>query len=156
MPCAIRLASLSDTATIAQMSREYIEQGLGWSWNEARVEAAVRSPSTNVAVMPPPDGGALAGFAIMQYGDDKAHLALLAVRPDLRQRGLATALLAWLERSADTAGIGRVTVEARSDNPVAVAFYEACGYVQLVRVAGYYRGVLDAVRMEKNLWAAVR
>ena len=150
----IGLATIQEAATIALMSRQYIEQGLGWSWNVARVDAAIRNASTNVAVMHERDD--VIGFAIMQYGDDNAHLALLAVHPDYRQRGLAAALLAWLEKCADTAGIGRVTVEARCDNPVAIAFYERQGYVQLARVAGYYRGVLDAVRMEKNLWAQAR
>ena len=148
---AISLATIEEAATIALMSRQYVEQGLGWSWNVARVEAAIRSPSSNVAVMH--ERGEVISFAIMQYGDENAHLALLAVHPDYRQRGLAAALLAWLEKCADTAGIGRVTVEARCDNPVAISFYESQGYVQLARVAGYYRGVLDAVRMEKHLWA---
>jgi [ribosomal protein S18]-alanine N-acetyltransferase len=148
----IGLATLPEAATIALMSRQYIEQGLGWSWNVGRVEAAIASASTNVVVMRAADGEVI-GFAIMQYGDDSAHLALLAVHPDHRQRGLAAALLGWLEKCADTAGIGRITVEARCDNPVAIVFYERRGYVQLSRVAGYYRGVLDAVRMEKDLWA---
>jgi ribosomal protein S18 acetylase RimI-like enzyme len=148
----IRLAAIADAATVALMSRQYIEQGLGWSWNVARVEAAIRNDSTNVAVVH--DQGDVIGFGIMQYGDDTAHLALLAVHPNYRQRGLARRLLAWLEKCADTAGIGRIALEARSDNPAAIAFYQKQGYVQLARVAGYYRGVLDAVRLEKNLWGA--
>jgi [ribosomal protein S18]-alanine N-acetyltransferase len=147
----IALANIEEAATIALMSRQYIEQGLGWSWNVSRVEAAIRHASTNVAVIHGTDGEVI-GFAIMQYGDSQAHLALLAIHPDHRRRGLAAALLLWLEKCADTAGIGRVSVEARSDNPLAIAFYERQGYVQLARVAGYYRGVLDAVRMEKHLW----
>jgi ribosomal protein S18 acetylase RimI-like enzyme len=146
----IRLASMVDASPIALMSRQYIEHGLGWSWNVSRVEAAIRSDSTNVAVMHERDE--VIGFGIMQYGESTAHLALLAVHPDYRRRGFATRLLSWLEKCADTAGIERVGVEARSDNPVAIAFYQARGYVPLAKVAGYYRGVLDAVRLEKNLW----
>ena len=147
---AIRLASKSDAATIALMSRQYIEQGLGWSWNVCRIEAAIRSDATNVAVVH--ERGEVIGFGIMQYGEQTAHLALLAVHPNYRRRGLAARLMAWLEKSADTAGIERIVCEARSDNPAAIAFYQAQGYVQLARVAGYYRGLLDALRMEKNLW----
>jgi [ribosomal protein S18]-alanine N-acetyltransferase len=150
----IRLATVADAVTVALMSRQYIEQGLGWSWNVARVEAAIRNDSTNVAVIHA--RGGMVGFGIMQYGDDTAHLALLAVHPNYRQQGVAGRLLAWLEKCADTAGISRIAVEARSDNPAAIAFYQKQGYVQLARVAGYYRGVLDAVRLEKNLWSTVR
>lgn len=150
---AIRLARMTDAPVIAQMSRQYIEQGLGWSWNVCRVEAAIRSEVMNVAVL---QGQARPlGFGIMQYGDRTAHLALLAVHPDHRKRGHAARLLAWLEKCADTAGIGRIGVEARSDNPEAVAFYEKQGYVKLARVAGYYRGVIDAIRFEKKLWVTI-
>jgi ribosomal-protein-alanine N-acetyltransferase len=145
----IRLASMNDAPAIAQMSRQYIEQGLGWSWNVYRIEAAIRSDSTNVAVIH--ERGEVIGFGIMQYGDQTAHLSLLAVHPNYRRQALAARLLAWLESCADTAGIARIGVEARSDNPVAIAFYQKQGYVQLARVAGYYRGVLDAVRLEKIL-----
>ena len=146
---AIRLASMSDAPAIAQMSREYIEKGLGWSWNVCRIEAAIRSDSTNVVVIG--ERGTVIGFGIMQYGEHTAHLALLAVHPAHRKQGLATRLLLWLEKCADTAGIERIGVEARSDNPVAIAFYLRQGYVQLAKIAGYYRGVLDAVRLEKGL-----
>lgn len=147
---SIRLALMADAPAIARMSRLYIEQGLGWSWNVPRIEAAIRCESINVAVIGACHG--LSGFAIMQYGDQTAHLALLAVHPESRKQGLATRLLAWLEKCAETAGIGRIAVEARCDNPEAIAFYQKQGYLQLARVPGYYRGRLDAIRFEKSLW----
>jgi ribosomal-protein-alanine N-acetyltransferase len=146
----IRLALLADAPAIARMSRLYIEQGLGWSWNVPRIEAAIRCDSINVVVMR--ERGDLIGFGIMQYGDQTAHLALLGVCPQWRKRGLATRLLAWLEKCADTAGIARIAVEARCDNPVAIAFYEKQNYTRLGRVPGYYRGRIDAIRFEKNMW----
>jgi ribosomal-protein-alanine N-acetyltransferase len=97
----------------------------------------------------------MAGFGIMHYGERTANLALLAVHPGQRRRGLAAQLLSWLEKCADTAGIERIRVEARSDNPAAIAFYQKHGYTQIDRIAKYYRGVLDAVRLEKTIRAAV-
>src|ERR1700722_2843442 len=35
----IRLARAADALAIADMSREYIEYGLGWSWTTARIAA---------------------------------------------------------------------------------------------------------------------
>lgn len=145
----IRLARLQDSAAIAQMSRDYIEQGLGWSWNAARVRAAVADRSTNTAVIG--EREAILGFGIMQYGDERAHLALLAVRPDHRQRGLGRRLIEWLEAPARVAGLPCVRVEARADNPRAIAFYRRHGYAPSCRLPSYYRGVIDAVRLEKRL-----
>ena len=142
----IRLAGARDVPLIAEMSRDYVEHGLGWSWTPARVLAALNHPATNVAV-----AGELVGFGIMHYGDDSAHLALLAVRPALQRRGLGTLLLDWLEKPARVAGIECIRLEARADNPSAIAFYRCQGYREAGRMAGYYRGTVDAVRLEKRL-----
>ncbi len=149
----IRLATAADAAAIADMSRQYIESGLGWSWTPARIATAIADRETNVALIDQPDG--VLAFGIMHYADRSAHLALLAVDPAQRRRGIAARLVAWLEKCADTAGIERIRVEARSDNPEALAFYQKLGYVQIDRLARYYRGVLDAVRLEKTLRFAV-
>src|SRR6202051_1258781 len=141
----IRLATAADALSIADMSRDYIEHGLGWSWTTARIAAAIQDEATNVAVVHLTDD--VIAFGIMHYGDRTAHLALLAVHPMQRKRGIATRLVSWLEECADTAGIERIRVEARSDNPAAIAFYEKHGYIQLDRIARYTCGVLHVVRL---------
>ena len=148
----IRLALVRDAPMIAEMSRDYVEHGLGWSWTAPRVVAAVSHQATNVAVMEAP---AIAGFGIMHYGDDSAHLALLAVRPNQQRRGLGTLLLDWLEKPARVAGIECIRLEARADNPNAIAFYRRQGFREAGRIAGYYRGTVDAVRLEKRLDVAL-
>src|SRR3954468_24442636 len=47
----ISLATAVHARSIAEMSREYIEYGLGWSWTQARVLKAIQDDSTNVAVV---------------------------------------------------------------------------------------------------------
>jgi ribosomal-protein-alanine N-acetyltransferase len=149
---AIRLATIDDAPRIGAMSRDLIEQGLRWRWTPARIRECIRSRSTNVAVAPAGEG--IAGFAIMEYKDDEAHLILLGVDPAQRRRGIASALIAWHEDAALTAGIGTVYVEARADNAETRAFYRKLGYREVQRVGGYYDGVEDAVRLAKDLWAA--
>ena len=39
----LRPAQAGDARTIARMSRDLVEQGLGWTWNPQRVEAALRN-----------------------------------------------------------------------------------------------------------------
>lgn len=145
----IRLARFSDASAIARMSRDYIEHGLGWGWTATRVLRSIRDRATNVAVIH--QGGNLLAFGIMRYDEQTAHLLLLAVEPARRRRGMAAALLAWLEAVARTAGIERIRVETRADNLPALAFYRGRGYVQIERIPGYYRGVEDAARLEKDL-----
>lgn len=145
----IRLATLDDAADIAAMSRDLIEQGLGWKWTQARVRDSLRNPDTNVAVMR--DGSGLLAFGIMSYREDAAHLLLFAVRASHQRRGLGTEVLHWLEEVARTAGIDRIFVECRRDNPAARNFYGENGYHEFVISKGYYGGVEDAIRLEKRL-----
>ena len=144
----VRLALPSDAQGIAEFSRDFIEHGLGWSWNRDRILRAIRDTATNVAVVH--ERGGILGFGIMQYGETTAHLCLLGVQPTLQGRGLGGALLSWLECSAITAGIQVVTVEARADNPRGIAFYEKRGFKVKAHVPGYYCGIIDAVRLQKR------
>jgi ribosomal-protein-alanine N-acetyltransferase len=146
----IRLATTDDAGAIAQMSRSYIEQGLGWSWREGRVLRAIGDASTNVAVMTDAVD-TIIGFGIMQYWLETSHLALFAVRPSHRNQGLGSRLVEWLEKPARIAGIERIKVEARADNQKAIAFYRRLGFVPVRTVTGYYGGVVDAVQLEKQL-----
>lgn len=145
----IRLAHVDDAVAIADMSRRDIEHGLGWSWTEARVRQSIRDAATNVAVMT--DAERVIGFGIMQYRDETAHLSLFAISPIHRHRGLGSALLAWLEKPALVAGVQRLRVEARADNLQALAFYERRGFRRFKTVPGYYNGMVDAVRLQKQL-----
>ncbi len=134
------------------MSREFIEQGLPWSWTAERVGHAIVERSSNVVLAAGRD--ALIGFGIMHYGDTHAHLALLAVQPAYRRQGWGGRLLRWLLEPARALGLLRVLVEARADNPLAIAFYERHGFSRRATVAGYYRGAIDAVRLERTLCEA--
>jgi ribosomal protein S18 acetylase RimI-like enzyme len=98
--------------------------------------------------------GCLLAFGIMEYGDSAAHLVLFGVQPQLRRRGLGRYVLSWLEQCAVTAGLERIDIEVRADNPGAVAFYWRQGYEVRGRVRGYYRGVVDALLLEKKIWKA--
>jgi [ribosomal protein S18]-alanine N-acetyltransferase len=145
----VRFATSADAAEIAAMSRDQIEQGLGWSWNEARVRRAIGNRETNVVVVP--GKGQLLGFGIMSYRDEVAHLLLFAVRSSHQRQGIGRRILAWLEAVAQDAGVTRVDIECRRDNAAARNFYGEFGYHEQVISRGYYRGVEDAVRLEKWL-----
>lgn len=96
-------------------------------------------------------GSAIAGFAIMRYGDDVAHLNLLAVDPVHRRRGVARGIMSWLEETALTAGTFIIGLELRATNEAAYAFYAGMGYRELGRVSGYYQGVEHAIRMARDV-----
>ena len=145
----LRLASPADAAPIAVMSRELVETGLPWTWTPARVARNLARP--DISILTAADGTLLAGFAIMQFGDERAHLALLAVRADCQRRGVGRRLLQWLTASALTAGLASIGLELRESNLDARRFYLAQGFAETLRIPGYYRGVETAVRMLRDI-----
>jgi len=145
----IALARPADAQKISELSRDAIEHGLPWSWTPRRVMRNIHDVSTNVAVAR--RGERVLGFAVMRYGDEEAHLLLLAVQAVLRRRGLGSALLVWLEATARVAGVGLIRLEARAANTAARSFYRHHGFTETGLHHGYYQGVEDAVRMTKDL-----
>jgi ribosomal protein S18 acetylase RimI-like enzyme len=147
----IRLAKPADARAIAELSRREIEHGLPWRWTTPRVLRAIRGHDTNVVVAI--EHELLVGFGIMFYGEDAAHLNLLAVSPGARRRGVGSALLLWLEQVGRAAGAEAIRLEARQDNLAALAFYARHGFRTTETMIGYYLGMEDGVRLEKVLAA---
>ena len=143
------LAGETDALAIARMSRDLIETGLGWSWTAARVLRAIRERETLVLVARL--GRIIIGFAIMEFGDENAHLALLAVDPAHRRRGVGRRLFDWLKQSALTAGIAAVKLELRATNLEAQQFYRCLGFEEVGWTVGYYRKRETALRMIMRL-----
>ena len=145
----LELAAAADARPIALMSRELIEAGLPWSWTPERVARNLRQRDT--LVLAARDSDSLAGFAIMHFGEERAHLSLLAVRPDYQRRGVGRGMLQWLTDSALTAGIASIRLELRENNAGARRFYLEQSFAETLRLPRYYSGVETAVRMLRDI-----
>ena len=149
-----RLATVADAYEIAVMSRYLVEVGLrGWSWHPERVSKAIRARDTTVVVAEVKD--ILVGFAIMEFGDVKAHLSLLAVKPSHQRCGIGRGLMDWLEDAALVAGISTINLELRTNNFGARCFYKMIGFKETAYIPGYYRGVETAVKMSRDIRRAI-
>jgi [ribosomal protein S18]-alanine N-acetyltransferase len=149
-----RLATVADAYEIAVMSRYLVEVGLrGWSWHPERVSKAIRARDTNVVVAEIKN--ILVGFAIMEFGDVKAHLSLLAVKPSHQRCGIGRGIMDWLEDAALVAGISTINLELRTNNFGARCFYKMAGFKETAYIPGYYRGVETAVKMSRDIRRAI-
>ncbi len=148
----LRPALLTDAHAIALMSRDFIESGFGWRYDPPRILRALKDPAVTTLVAT--DRGNIVGFAIMAFGEARAHLTLLAVRPSHRRLGVGRRLMGWLTESALTAGIESIHLELRVSNEAAHRFYAVLGYSDSYTVPGYYRGaerIEGALRMLRVL-----
>jgi ribosomal protein S18 acetylase RimI-like enzyme len=143
------LGRVGDAPTIATMSRELIEHGLPHAWTARRVAALIRHRESLVVTAR--SGRELVGFALTQFGDTTAHLALLAVAAPHRRAGLGRRLLEWTEQTAVDAGVFQITLEVRVRNQIARRFYQRLGYLERERLVDYYSGIEDALRLSHDL-----
>ncbi len=150
-PYSLEPARCADCPLLAAMSQAQVESGLKPAWGAARIRWHVRDADS--VVLTARAGATVAGFAIMRYGEDVAHLNLLAVDPAHRRRGVARALVQWLEETALTAGTFIIGLELRESNEAARALYRALGYRELGQIPGYYQGVESAIRMARDVRA---
>jgi [ribosomal protein S18]-alanine N-acetyltransferase len=145
----LQTAALREADHIAGLSSRLIESGLPPTWTAGRVAAHIRYRES--IVLTAKESEELIGFAIMQFGDDRAHLNLFAVVPTARRHGVGRRMLTWLHESAMTAGTFRIDLELRAENIAARRFYGTLGYVESGFTRNYYSGREDAVHMTRDL-----
>lgn len=146
----LKLARVRDAQCLAEMSRDLVEQGLGWSWTSTRIRQKIRCPNNIVLVAKTRQ--TTVGFAIMYVDIEEARLNLLAVDTPYRRRGIGRRLVEWLEQSAVIAGVSVVYLEVRAGCRGAQKFYEQLGYRRVEYLSGYYCARESALRMARDLW----
>ena len=141
----LRPARPEDARAMAAMSRDLIEAGLPWRYSPKRIASLMSDRET--VTLAARDAAGLQGFAIMQFGDERAHLVLLCVRPANQRRGIGRKLVEWLLQTARVAGMASIHLELRADNEAAQGFYQRLGFAPTLVVPGYYEGRIAARRM---------
>ena len=80
----------------------------------------------------------LAGYLIVSRYVDAWHIMNIAVSPDFRRRGIATALLQRLFELTDDRSRRGYTLEVRVSNDGAISLYERLGFTARGIRRGYY------------------
>ncbi len=88
--------------------------------------------------------------AFKEFATDTVEIKRMFVRPTHRQRGVARAVLAELERWASELGYSDAVLETGRRQPEAIALYERSGYARTPNY-GQYVGVANSVCFRKDL-----
>ena len=83
-------------------------------------------------------GGRMLGYLICSRYDTVWHIMNVAVDPEHRRKGIATAMLEDLFRRIDSGG-ARFTLEVRESNRPAIELYERYGFRAAGRRRRYYQ-----------------
>jgi len=104
-------------------------------------------------------GGVVVGYIMCRIerpfwgvGKPKGHVISIAVVPEHRRKGIATALMREaLARMAKNYGAGECYLEVRVSNEPAISLYEKMGFTKRSIIRHYYLDGEDAYLMVKPL-----
>lgn len=104
-------------------------------WNEPSLVIAGKRAVQRELFLVAMEGRALAGTAMGGYDGHRGWVYAVAVRPDLRRRGIGARLMARLESALVRLGCPKVNLQVRAGNEAVVAFYQRLGYSVEQRVS---------------------
>jgi ribosomal-protein-alanine acetyltransferase len=91
----------------------------------------------------------ICGYLLSCLRGTSAELVSVAVAPEIREKGAASALLESLLRRLRRHGTARLHLVVRVNNWAARAFYEKYGFRRLRAIPGYYEDGGDGVAMSR-------
>ena len=105
-------------------------------WSAEMIRRELNDPSC--LYLAAVEGGALAGYIGVQTVLDEGYINNVAVRPEYRRRGVASALISLLMELGRENGLAFLTLEVRESNGAAIALYKKLGFSPVGRRKNYY------------------
>jgi [ribosomal protein S18]-alanine N-acetyltransferase len=104
----------------------------GGLWSEDTYRREFASENSHFMAVKSSADNTIVGFGCFWAILDEAHITLLGIHPDYRQRGLGKSLLFALLKLARSIEMARATLEVRATNQIAIDLYQRSGF----KVAG--------------------
>jgi ribosomal protein S18 acetylase RimI-like enzyme len=104
-------------------------------WNEPRFALAKKLATRDHLLLVALVGEAVVGTAMGGFDGHRGWLYTVAVRPDLRRRGIGSALVRTVESALAALGCPKLNLQVRSSNAEVITFYKRLGYAVEERVS---------------------
>ena len=118
-------------------------------WTEAMLEEELYNPQASFIVAEDGEGNVL-GYAGLHAVLDEGYIDNVAVEPDARRHGVASALLDVFCRFG-AANLAFLSLEVRASNAPAIGLYEKYGFQRAGLRPNYYqKPAVDAVIMTRT------
>ena len=133
----LRSGDARDIALVDALMAAAFDPRFGEAWTRNQSHGVMAMPGVRLTIASMDEDPA--GFALVRSVADEAELLLLAVDPQFRRRGVASALLRAIVGDGQANGIAHLHLEVRAGND-AVRLYAANGFAKVGERRGYYRG----------------
>ena len=98
------------------------------------------------------DGERVAGYVGSQTVMDESDMMNVAVHPDYRKQGIATALILGLVEELRKKGSHCLTLEVRASNENAISVYRKLAFQEVGRRKNYYRNPREDALILRKEW----
>ncbi|GGB54144.1 GNAT family N-acetyltransferase [Blastomonas aquatica] len=142
---------------VMQVMQTAFDPMYGEAWNHSQTRSMLAIPLTHTIIAEMPlttdasASGDPVGFSMSRRVGDEEELLLIAVIPRWRHSGAGSSLLTQVIDNAVDAGVRRILLEMRSNNP-ASRLYHKFGFRQIGLRKNYYKGLdsqfYDALTLE--------
>lgn len=139
----VREASPADAFEIATLERECIE----CPWSEKQIVESIESPGYTFLVAECDEK--FAGYVGVEWCLDEGNICNVAVSPNARRAGVASALVTELQNEAKKRGIAKLFLEVNENNVAAKSLYDKFGFVVLYVRPNYYRDAAALVMVKE-------
>ena len=148
-PLSLRSMTPSDVPEVARIETT----AFSTPWSEETFNSLLKRSGVELWVAEWADE--LAAYAILWKVLDEGELANIAVRSDLRGRGIGSGLLSRMLEVAEDSGVRSLYLEVRESNGLAREMYARRGFHEIGVRKGYYEGPCEDARVLKKSLAGV-
>ena len=119
-------------------------------WSENSVASELNNPLSLWLVVV--DEERVAGYVGSQTVMEESDMMNVAVHPDYRKQGIATALIVGLVEELRKRGSRCLTLEVRASNETAISVYRKLDFQEVGRRKNYYRNPREDALILRKEW----
>lgn len=129
----IRPASLADVPSLAELERVCFSD----PWTAAGIRETIQYETARAFVAE--DQDQIVGYVMARISGEEGEILDLAVRPELRRRGIGRQLLLSVWNALGSEGVRELYLEVRESNRAAIELYRGHGFRPVGLRPRYYR-----------------
>jgi [ribosomal protein S18]-alanine N-acetyltransferase len=144
----VRLAGPDDADAVSALERHALGSD---AWSDRLLSDGVGGGVPTTLFLVATASEEVVGYAAVSVVADLAELQRIAVSARHRRSGIASLLLARVEREASVRHADRILLEVRDDNAGALAFYAQQGFTEMDRRPRYYADGTTAIILVRDV-----